>query len=80
MHKYTKSVYFCNKIMTMTIREWIRNREIRGQVTFCIADVAKAFPSFSDDAIRVELARLTKGRFVMSPYRGFYVVTPPQYA
>lgn len=80
MHKYTKSAYFCNKIVTMTIREWIRNREIRGQATFCIADVVNAFPSFSDDGIRIELARLIKGRLIMSPYRGFYVVIPPQYA
>mgnify|MGYP003537613950 FL=1 len=64
----------------MTIREWIRNREIRGQVTFCIADVANAFPSFSDEGIRIELARLIKGRLIMSPYRGFYVVIPPQNA
>ncbi len=64
----------------MTIREWIRNREINGLPTFAFEDVQNKFPSFSEQVIKNELFRLSAQKIIVPVYRGFYVVIPPQYA
>lgn len=63
----------------MTVTEFIREREIRGHVTFTIHDVRKAI-NLSDNTLLNELQRqVARGR-IQIPYRGFYVIIPPQYA
>lgn len=63
----------------MTLSEYIREKEIRGRVTFTINDVREAI-SLSDNTILNELQRqVARGR-IQIPYRGFYVIVPPQYA
>ena len=72
----TKSDDFDDK---MNISEWIHGREIRGKVTFSIADVKDAFAERPVKSINTELSRqVSRGR-VQSVYRGFYVVVPVQY-
>ena len=63
----------------MTIYEWIRNREIRGRVTFSMEELKRAFSEKSNETIQSELTRLAKKGYVSSVYRGFYVVVPVQY-
>lgn len=63
----------------MTIFEWIRNREIRGRVTFSVEELKQAFSEKSYETIKSELTRLAKKGYVSSVYRGFYVVVPVQY-
>lgn len=63
----------------MTISEYIREREIRGQVTFTIDDVRGAV-NLSDNTIINELQRMVVRGRIQIPYRGFYVIMPPQYA
>lgn len=63
----------------MTIREWIRNREIRGLVTFSVEELKAAFSGKSSTTIKTELSRLVKKGYISSVYRGFYVVVPVQY-
>lgn len=63
----------------MTVAEYIREREIRGRVTFTIDDVRQAV-NLSDNSLVTELQRqVARGRICI-PYRGFYVIIPPQYA
>lgn len=63
----------------MTVTEFIREREIRGRVTFTIEDVRQAV-NLSDNSLVTELQRqVARGRICI-PYRGFYVIIPPQYA
>lgn len=63
----------------MSLEQWIKNREMRGSVTFSIEDVYTAFPNKSQKTIQNELNRsVTHGRIV-SVYRGFYVVIPVEY-
>lgn len=64
----------------MTIREWIRYREIGGFPTFSVEDVRLAFPAYSRQVIRNELFRLSLQGILYSAYRGFYVIIPPHYA
>lgn len=64
----------------MTIREWIRNREISGFPTFTVEDIRQTFPNYSEQVIKNELFRLSSQGIIYSAYRGFYVIIPPQYA
>lgn len=64
----------------MTIREWIREREIGGLPTFAFHDIRNYFPDFSEQIIKNELFRLSSQKIIVSVYRGFYVIIPPQYA
>lgn len=58
--------------------EYVREREIRGQVSFTIDDVRNTL-NLSDGALLTELQRqVARGRIII-PYRGFYVIIPPQY-
>ena len=62
----------------MTMSEYVREREIRGQVSFTIDDVRNTL-NLSDGALLTELQRqVARGRIII-PYRGFYVIIPPQY-
>ncbi len=63
----------------MTIFEWIRNREIRGKVTFSVEELKQAFSEKSYETIQSELTRFAKKGYISSVYRGFYVVVPVQY-
>lgn len=64
----------------MTIREWIRDREIGGFPTFSVDDVRQTFPDYSEQVIKNELFRLSKQGILYPVYKGFYVIIPPQYA
>lgn len=61
------------------IKEWIRAGEIRGKFTFSFEEVALAFPNHPEQAVRNALTRLVAKGMIISVYRGFYVVVPPQY-
>ena len=64
----------------MTIREWIRHREISGFPTFSVEEIRLTFPNYSEQVIRNELFRLSSQGILYPVYRGFYVIIPPQYA
>ena len=64
----------------MTIREWIRNREINGLTTFTFENVQDNYPLLSEQVVKNELFRLSTQKITASVYRGFYVIIPPQYA
>lgn len=63
----------------MSIYEWIRNRELRGRVTFSVEELKQVFQEKSFETISSELTRLSKKGYVSSVYRGFYVVIPVHY-
>ena len=73
-------ITFALKPLNMTIREWIRHREISGFPTFSVEDIRLAFPNYSEQVIRNELFRLSSQDILYSAYKGFYVIIPPQYA
>ncbi|MBO8477714.1 MAG: hypothetical protein IAB80_02280 [Bacteroidetes bacterium] len=64
----------------MTIRGWIRHREISGFPTFSVEEIRRTFPNYSEQVIRNELFRLSSQGILYSAYRGFYIIIPPQYA
>lgn len=64
----------------MTIREWIRNKEIAGTSHFSVEGVQHAFSTTPEQQIKNELYRLSSQGVIASVYRGFYVIIPVQYA
>ena len=64
----------------MNLNEWIRNREMRGEVTFAVNDVYESLTGRSSRYLNTELSRMVKRGRIKSVYRGFYVIIPPHYA
>lgn len=64
----------------MSIREWIRDREIHGIPTFTFEEVKREFNALSENVIKTELSRLGSQQIIALVYRGFYVIIPPHYA
>lgn len=62
------------------MNEWIRNREIRGRVTFSIDDVRAAFPDVAETSLATAIQRAIKSGRIQNVRNGFYVIVPPQYA
>jgi len=63
----------------MTIREWIRERELSGVTMFTFEEVMGLFPHLSRQVVLNALARLKRDRVICSPYKSFYVTLAPQY-
>lgn len=64
----------------MTVREWIRDNEVHGTVTFDAEKAIKQFSQLSEQVVRNELYRLGVQGIISTVYNGFYVIVPPQYA
>ena len=63
----------------MTVSSYIREREIRGQVTFSLNEVREA-TGLGAKTVVTELQRQVAHGRIAIPYRGIYVIVPPQYA
>jgi predicted transcriptional regulator of viral defense system len=64
----------------MTIREWIREREIMGIPAFSFEEVRHFFASSSENTLKNELYRQSLQKRIFPVYRGFYVIITTQYA
>ena len=62
----------------MTIREWIRDREISGFPTFSVEEIRLALPHYSEQVIKNDLFRISSQGIIYPVYKGFYVIIPPQ--
>ena len=63
----------------MTLSAFIREHEIRGMVTFPLSEVREA-TGLPPNTLATELRRQVSCGRITIPYRGFYVIVPPQYA
>ncbi|MDR2466154.1 MAG: hypothetical protein LBD35_02070 [Prevotellaceae bacterium] len=64
----------------MTVREWIREREVTGMPTFSVEEIRGAFAKHSERTLRSELYRQSVQKRILPVYRGFYVIIPTRYA
>jgi predicted transcriptional regulator of viral defense system len=64
----------------LTLSEWIRNSEVHGFNAFSFEQVREAFPYASEQSLSNSLYRLTIKKRIVSVYKSFYVIIPPQYA
>jgi predicted transcriptional regulator of viral defense system len=67
-------------LRNLTLSEWIRNSEVHGFNTFSFEQVREVFPNASEQNLSNSLYRLTIKKRIVSVYKGFYVIIPPQYA
>ena len=63
-----------------SLSDWTDEKIIRGYYTFTIEDVKKNFPQYSDAYVRTSLYRLTIKKKIISPWKGFYVIMPIEFA
>ena len=59
---------------------WIEKQQSQGKYAFSLEQVRKEFPNQSEDAIIFAVFRLTKRNRIVSIYKGFYLIVPPEYA
>lgn len=64
----------------MTIREWIKDKEINGSSHFSVEELQSVFSNVNYKSIKKELNRLSSQKIIVSVYKGFYVIIPVQYA
>ena len=63
----------------MTLREWIRQREITGFPMFSFEDAIRTFPNRSRQVLLNAIQREKKCGRIYSPYKSFYVIVPVHY-
>ena len=64
----------------LSLSEWIRHLEVHGINTFSFEKVRETYPNVSEQNLLNSLYRLTIKKRIISVYKGFYVIIPPQYA
>lgn len=82
---YTEKRYIWRKITSMskqeeiTLSQWIENLQSRGKYAFSLDLLARELPTYTEIAVRSALNRLTaKGR-IISIYKRYFLIIPPQY-
>lgn len=63
----------------MTVSDWIRHKEMTGGRFFSYEELRAAIPNLSNQVVSNLLSRLRTSKRIDSPYRGFYVILPPEY-
>ena len=63
-----------------SLNNWIKFLEIHGTNTFSFEKVCETFPDTSKQSLLNALYRQTVKKRIVSVYKGFYVIIPPQYA
>jgi predicted transcriptional regulator of viral defense system len=63
-----------------SVNGWIESLLSRGKMAFSTSQLQEAFSDLSDIAIKRSLDRLSKKQKVVSIYRGYYLIIPPQYS
>lgn len=65
---------------TIRVGTWVEKLLSYGKNSFSIEEAENALPDLSKVALRSALSRLSKKRKILSIFRGFYIIIPPQYA
>jgi len=67
-------------VKNLSLSEWIRNLEIHGISSFSFEKVRETFPHTTEQNLFNSLYRLAIKKRIISVYKSFYVIIPPQYA
>jgi len=58
---------------------WIEKQQSWGRYVFSLGQVKNEFPDLSEAAILLSLNRLSRKNRIVSVYKGFYLIIPPEY-
>jgi len=67
-------------IKEIRILTWIEQLQSRGAFTFSIESAKNELPAYSEIALKRALSRLSEKGKIISVYKGYYLILPPQYA
>ncbi|MBK6482050.1 MAG: hypothetical protein IPG01_02695 [Chitinophagaceae bacterium] len=60
--------------------DWIDNCQSKGKLSFSLIEIKAAFKEDTDISIKFGLSRLVQKQKIVSVFKGYYVIVPPQYA
>ena len=61
------------------ISNWIEDCQSKGKLSFSLNEVKEAFKSDTDITVKFGLNRLVQKQKIVSVFKGYYVIVPPQY-
>jgi len=64
----------------ISIAKWLDNLLAKGRYSFALQTLQKELPQYSATAIKRALSRLSLKGKIVSIYKGYYLLLPPQYA
>jgi len=62
------------------VASWTEKIQAQGRYGFALTELKQANPVLSDDAVKFALKRLSDKGKVISVFKGYYLIIPPQYA
>jgi len=86
LRKVSKSDTF-SKIYLMLVENnykrlerWIEDHQSKGKLSFSLNEIRNSFKQDSETAIKQLLERLTSIQKIVSVFKGYYIIIPPQYS
>jgi hypothetical protein len=61
------------------LEHWIEECQSNGKLAFSLADLRQRFPADTQIALKRRLDRLSEQEKVVSIFKGYYIIIPPQY-
>jgi predicted transcriptional regulator of viral defense system len=61
------------------VASWSEKIQSQGRYGFALTELKQATPELSDDAVKFALKRLSDKGKVLSVFKGYYLIIPPQY-
>ncbi|MBL0074349.1 MAG: hypothetical protein IPP34_22160 [Bacteroidetes bacterium] len=62
------------------LEHWIDEQQSKGKLSFSLNELRYKFNQDSDTAIKQLLERLTSNEKIVSVFKGYYIIIPPQYS
>lgn len=60
--------------------DWINDCQSKGRFSFSLIEVKSVFKDDTDISIKFGLSRLVQKKKIVSIFKGYYIIVPPQYA
>lgn len=90
MSKFFALVPFCGTFTKKLLRlettrnknyllSWVENQQSWGKYSFNLSQIKNDFPDLSESAVKRALDRLSNKGRILSVYKGFYIIVPPEY-
>ncbi len=71
---------FMDEQKEIRILTWIELLQSKGDFTFSIESAKNELPAYTEIALKRALSRLSEKGKIISVYKGYYLILPPQYA
>ncbi len=62
------------------LKHWIEECQSKGKLSFSLPELKRSFENDSETSLRRMLDRLSEKEKVVSVFKGYYVIVPPQYS